>query len=123
MAARQQKSRTGIVAAASSSLLLSLCCTGTAFAAHNATSVDISSQSKDELAADELLTPAAKAALHSTLETDILPADGAKTPTTQTVVKQPDETENTLPDVSARIPGMSDNGLARFKRQMYRRDI
>jgi len=123
MAARQQKSRTGIIAAASSSLLLALCCAGTAFAAHNSTSVDISSQSKNELAADELLTPATKAALHSALETNSPPTDAAKTPATQTVVKQPEQTESELPDVSARIPGMSDNGLARFKRQMYRRDI
>lgn len=123
MVVRQQKSRTGIIAAASSSLLLALCCAGTAFAAHNSTSVEINGHNKDELAADELLTSSAKAALHAALETTSPPTDGAKTPATQAVVKQPEQTDSELPDLSARIPGISDNGLARFKRQMYRRDI
>ena len=119
MAARQQKPRMGVIAAASSTLLVALCFAGTAIAAHNSTSVEI----RDELAADELLTPSTKAAMHAAFEKDSPPTDSVKTPATQTVVKQPDQTESKLPDVSARIPGISNNGLARFKRQMYRRDI
>ena len=123
MGARQQKARKGIIAAVSSSLLVALCCAGTALAAHNSTSVDISSHNNDELAADELLTASAKAAMHAALEKNSSPTDGVKTPATQTVVKQPDQTESKRPNVSARIPGISNNGLERFKRQMYRRDI
>ncbi len=125
MAARQQKPRMGVIAAASSTLLVALCFTGTAIAAHNSTTVEIRGQNNDELAADELLTPSAKAAMHAAFEKNSppTPKDGVKTPTTQTVVKQPDQTESKLPDVSARIPGISGNGLERFKRQMYRRDI
>ena len=123
MAARQRKPRKGIIAAASSILLVALCFAGTAIAAPNSTTVEINSHSIDNLAASELLTPSAKAAMHAAFEKHSPPTDGDTLPATQTVVKQPDQTESKLPEVSARIPGMSDNGLARFKRQMYRRDI
>ena len=126
MAARQRKPRKGIIAAASSILLVTLCFAGTAIAAHDSTTVEINGHNNDDLAASELLTPSAKAAMHAAFEAfekHSPPTDGDTLPATQTVVKQPDETESKLPEVSARIPGISDNGFARFKRQMYRRDI
>ena len=123
MAARHLKPRKGIIAAASSSLLFAVCFAGTAIAAHNSTTIEISGHNKDELAAVELLTPSAKAAMLAAFEKNSPPTDSVKTPAAQTVVKQPDQTEIKLPNVSARIPGISDSGLARFKRQMYRRDI
>jgi len=123
MAARQQKPRKGIIAAASSSLLVALCFAGTAIAAHNSAAVEINGQNDDDLAADELLTPSANAAMNEALQKNSQQTDGIKTPAAQTVVKQPDQAESKLPDVSVRIPGISDNGFARFKRQMYRRDI
>ena len=123
MAARQLKPRKGIIAAALSSLLVGLCFAGTAIAAHNSTTVEINGHNNDDLSADELLTPSAKAAMHAAFEKHSPPADGDTLPAAQTVVKQPDQTESKLPDVTARIPGISNNGLARFKRQMYRRDI
>ena len=123
MTARQQKPRKGIIAAASSVLLVALCFAGTAIAANNSTIVEINDHKNDNLAASELLTPSAKAAMHAAFEKHSPPTDGDTLPATQTVVKQPDQTESKMPEVSARIPGISDNGLARFKRQMYRRDI
>ena len=123
MAARQRKPRKGIIAAASSILLVALCVAGTAIAAHNSTTAEINGYNNDDLTAKELLTPSAKAAMQAAFEKHSPPTDGDTLPATQTVVKQPDQTESKLPEVSARIPGISDNGLARFKRQMYRRDI
>ena len=123
MAARHLKPRKGIIAAASSSLMFAVCFAGTAIAAHNSTTIEINSHNNDDLAAVELLTPAAKAAMQAAFEKNTPPTAGVKTPAAQTVVKQPDQTESKLPDVTARIPGISDSGFARFKRQMYRRDI
>ena len=123
MAARQRKPRKGIIAVASSILLVALCSAGTAIAAHDSSTVEINSHDNDALAVNELLTPAAKAAMHAAFEKPAPPTDGDSLPATQTVVKHPDQIQSKLPDVRARIPGISDNGLARVKRQMYRRDI
>lgn len=123
MAARQRKPRKGIFAAASSILLVALCSAGTAIAAHNSTTLEINGHNNNDLAASELLTPAAKAAMHAAFEKPDPPTNSDTLPATETVVKQPDQSKRKLPEVSARIPGISDNGFARFKRQMYRRDI
>ena len=123
MSAGQRKPRKGIIAAASSILLFALCLAGTAIAAPNSTTTEISGHSTDDLTADELLSPAAKAALHAAFEKHAPATDGDALPATQTVVKQAEQKESKLPEVSASIPGISDKGLARFKRQMYRRDI
>ena len=76
MAARQRKPRKGIIAAASSILLVALCFAGTAIAAPNSTTVEINSHSIDNLAASELLTPSAKAAMHAAFEKHSPPTDG-----------------------------------------------
>jgi len=123
MGARQRNPRKGIVAAASSILLVALCCAGTAIATPNSTTNEISGHTSDDLAADKLLTPAAKAAMHAAFEKHSPSTDSDNLPATETSVKQADQTESKLPAVSARIPGISADGLARFKRQMYRRDI
>jgi hypothetical protein len=123
MATRQRNPRKGILAAASSILLVALCFAGTAIAAPNPTTVEIIGNTSDDLAADKLLTPTAKAAMHAAFEKHSPSTDGDTLPATPTSVKQAAQKESKLPAVSARIPGISDNGLARFKRQMYRRDI
>ena len=123
MAARYLKPRTGIIAVASASLLFAVCFAGTAIAAHNAITIESNGHDNDDLAAVELLTPAAKAAMLAAFEKNPPTTDSAKPPAAQTVVKQPDQTEIKLPNVNTRIPGVSDSGFARFKRQMYRRDI
>lgn len=123
MAARQRNPRKGIAAGASSILLVALCCAGTAIAAPNSTTIEIDGHTGDDLAADKLLTPAAKAAMHAAFEKHSSSTDGDTLPAEQATVKPADQKESQLPAVSARIPGISDAGLARFKRQMYRRDI
>jgi hypothetical protein len=123
MTAGQRKPRTGIVTAASSFLLFALCLAGTAIAAPNSTTTEINGHSTDDLTADELLSPAARAAMHAAFEKNAPVTDGDTLPATRTVVKQAEQKESKLPEVNASIPGISDKGLARFKRQMYRRDI
>ncbi|MGB5510828.1 MAG: hypothetical protein WBM87_03875 [Woeseiaceae bacterium] len=123
MTAGQRKPRKGIIAAASSILLFALCFAGTVTAAPNSTTAETNGLSTDDLTADALLTPTAKAAMHAAFEKQPPSTDGDTLPAAQTVVKQAAQEERRLPEVSARIPGISDNGLARFKRQMYRRDI
>ncbi len=123
MAARQMKPRMGIVAAALSSLLVVFCFAGTALAAHNAVIVEINDHNNDDLTANELFTSPSTTASQAAVKNDSLKTNDIKLPSAHSAARQPDATDSKPLDVSVRIPGISNNGLARVKRQMYRKDI
>lgn len=63
------------------------------------------------------LSPRAEAALRELLE------DTKKRAADSPVADAPRVDGGEQPTIKARVPGVSDNDLARYKRQMYRRDI
>jgi hypothetical protein len=79
--------------------------------------VEQAEESKDDVGATKFLRPSAEAALRQVFD------DSA-----EASADEPDEEESALdrgdqPLIKARVPGVSEDDLARFKRQMYRRDI
>lgn len=71
----------------------------------------------DELPPTHYLSPRAEAAFGKVFEETTKPV--AVSPIVETSLADDDEP----PAVKTRVPGVSDNDLARYKRQMYRRDI
>ncbi len=76
-----------------------------------------SNNDADALSPAKYLSPKAEAELRKVFEKSTKPA--ADSPIAETRLADGDE----QPAVKARVPGVSDNDLARYKRQMYRRDI
>jgi len=76
-----------------------------------------SSSDSDALSPTHYLSPRAEAALRKVFEETTTPV--ADSPLAETPLADDDE----RPVVKTRVPGVSDNDLARYKRQMYRRDI
>ena len=71
----------------------------------------------DALLPTNYLSPRAEAALRELLE------DTKKASPDSPVTDAPGVDVGEQPAMKARVPGVSDNDLARYKRQMYRRDI
>lgn len=79
--------------------------------------VEQAEESKDDIGATKTLGPSAEAALRQVFD------DSA-----EASADEPDEEESEIdrgdqPLIKARVPGVSEDDLARYKRQMYRRDI
>ncbi|MGB5490172.1 MAG: hypothetical protein WBM76_05030 [Woeseiaceae bacterium] len=79
--------------------------------------VEQAEESKDDIGATKILGPSAEAALRQVFDDS---ADAS--------ADEPDEQESAIdrgdqPLIKARVPGVSEDDLARYKRQMYRRDI
>ena len=79
--------------------------------------VEQAEDSKDDIGATKTLGPSAEAALRQVFD------DSA-----EASADEPDEEESEIdrgdqPLIKARVPGVSEDDLARYKRQMYRRDI
>jgi hypothetical protein len=79
--------------------------------------VEQAEESKDDIGATKILGPSAEVALRQVFD------DSA-----EASADEPDEEESGIdrgdqPLIKARVPGVSEDDLARYKRQMYRRDI
>lgn len=83
----------------------------------NGVEITKSSNDADELAPTHYLSPRAEAALRKVFEKTSTPF--ADSPVAETPLADDDQ----QPAVKTRVPGVSDNDLARYKRHMYRRDI
>lgn len=126
MAGRQANPKQGKIVAAGTAIVL--------LAAWHANPATASSDTPvlcDDVADSALEIPAHK--LQATIvnhETDAkhVEEDAAKSPNDEKAVETP-VTENpiaageTVPAMHARVPGVSDDELARYKRRMYRTDI
>lgn len=76
-----------------------------------------SNNDADALTPAHYLSPKAEPELRKVFEKSTIPI--ADSPVAETPLAEGDE----QPAVKASVPGVSDNDLARYKRQMYRRDI
>ena len=85
----------------------------------DASSAEITKSNNDagKLSPAFYLPPKAEAELRKAFEKSTTPI--ADSPVAETPQAEGDE----QPAIEARVPGVSDNDLARYKRQMYRRDI
>ncbi len=83
----------------------------------NSTDIGQSESDADALLPANYLSPQAEAALRELLE------DTKKASPESPVADAPRVDGGKQPAMKARVPGVSDNDLARYKRQMYRRDI
>jgi len=83
----------------------------------NGVEITKSNNDADELSPTHYLTPRAEVALRKVFEKSSTPV--ADSPVAETPLADDDQ----QPAVKTRVPGVSDNDLARYKRHMYRRDI
>ena len=83
----------------------------------NSSEVGHSDGDVDALLPTNYLSPQAEAALRELLE------DTKKASPDSPIADAPGADRGEQPAMKARVPGVSDNDLARYKRQMYRRDI
>lgn len=118
MAGRRPMSRQGKVLAAGAAVaLLALWYAGTAAASSNTPPVpDDVANSTDEL---DVLSPARSLAPI----VEAAPSDVSDEASTEPLAEGDKPVSDKLPTVTARLPGVSDERLARYKRQMYRTDI
>lgn len=145
MAGRNLKSSSGrLYVPASLAALLALASAGTAIASSGLVPCDDAITRSQELAATELhaanvnheidatvlaatpLVPANYPEAEAQAETALLPdydESAAASSDESGPLERSENEDGKQPQIKARVPGMSDSDLARYKRNMYRRDI
>ncbi len=113
MAVRPTERKQGNIAAVAASLLLTALVAAPTLASHDVVEPD-SADKVDVLSADHLLKPRVEATVREVFadsDDEAEPAEAVQTEADEPVI------------MNTRVPGVSDDELARFKRQMYRKDI
>ncbi len=80
------------------------------------------SDRSDTLSESHALVPRVKAVLRAVFK-DSNPPVAEATPAAADISKPDDADSDKLPGMNTRVPGVSDDELARYKRHMYRTDI